>query len=150
MSAKEHLDFHNLMILYRDKKCYYVFESYVPKHATNRFSLIFVTERECESTTKVLSFVLRKCVKNKSVPVKSQYSVYSFALPSSLHSLSSCDDKSENSDEEVINDVESSGDEEGLYYCKLKKKNTPFIFTFYSKNSKTITTTPSQLERNAK
>lgn len=38
---------------------------------------------------RILSFVLRKCTKNKFIPLQSQSSVYSFALPSSLHSYSS-------------------------------------------------------------
>ena len=81
---------------------------------------------------RILSFVLRKCTKNKSMSLQSQCSVYSFALPSSLHSClssslsggggeggKSADDSADDGDGEGCRVVVGSSDEEGMYVFNL-------------------------------
>jgi len=86
------------------------------------FEFVLPSGKECDALIRVLSFILRKCVINKNVPVKSQCSVYSFALPSSTHSMSSAAEKTgstEEGDEGEDELIGSSDDEEGLFACCL-------------------------------
>ena len=63
---------------------------------------------------RILSFVLRKCTKSKSMSLQSQCSVYSFALPSSLHScLSSSGDCGVEDGGKSADDSADDGNDDG-------------------------------------
>ena len=63
---------------------------------------------------RILSFVLRKCTKSKSMSLQSQCSVYSFALPSSLHScLSSSGDCGVEDGRKSVDDSAEDGNDDG-------------------------------------